>query len=175
MSSIFWEMWNENHGEIDEKVWVNQKNKKIKDEIGVCYSYLIEAEKHNAKRDEESQNRDQLIPNQSCAIMYLIDDRRALWDFLDRQALWDFYTFSVSGFQRESDIVFVGYVLGYLFKFCCGLFSRAENFFIFYQGLWAEKCKRFSTKLACFFFFFNISYKGVLTYFEGPNNLWNKV
>ena len=28
MSSIFWEMWNENHGEIDEKVWVNQKNKK---------------------------------------------------------------------------------------------------------------------------------------------------
>ena len=33
-------MWNENHGEIDEKVWVNQKNKKkkkkIKDEIRVC-------------------------------------------------------------------------------------------------------------------------------------------
>ena len=76
MSPIFWEMWNENHGEIDEKVWVNQKNKKIKDEIGVCYSYLIEAEKHNAKRDEESQNRDQLIPNQSNAITYLI---RAVW------------------------------------------------------------------------------------------------
>ena len=33
MSSVFWEMWNENHGEIDEKVWVNQKKKKIKDEI----------------------------------------------------------------------------------------------------------------------------------------------
>ena len=28
MSSVFWEMWNENHGEIDEKVWENQKNKK---------------------------------------------------------------------------------------------------------------------------------------------------
>ena len=126
----------------------------IKDEIRVCDSYPIRIEKRNAKRDEESQNRDQLIPNQSCAIMYLIDDRRALWDFLDRRALWDFYTFLVSGFQRESDIVFVGYVLGYLFKFCCGLFSRAENYFIFYQGLWAEKCKRFSTKLVCFFFFF---------------------
>ena len=58
MSSVFWEMWNENHGEIDEKVWVNQKNKKIKDEIRVCDSYLTGAEKHNAKREEESQNRD---------------------------------------------------------------------------------------------------------------------
>ena len=58
MSSVFWEMWNENHGEIDEKVWVNKKNKKIKDEIRVCDLYLIGAEKHNAKRDEESQNRD---------------------------------------------------------------------------------------------------------------------
>ena len=92
-------MWNENHGEIDEKLWVNKKNKKIKEEIRVCDSYLIRAEKHNAKRDEESQNRDQLIPNRSCAITYLIDDR---W------ALWDFYTFSVSDFQWESDIVFVG-------------------------------------------------------------------
>ena len=97
MSSVFWEMWNKNHGEIDEKVWVNQK-KKMKDEIRVCDLYLIGAKKHNTKRDEESQNRDQLIPNQSCAIMYLIDDRRALWDFLDRRALWDFYTFLVSGF-----------------------------------------------------------------------------
>ena len=51
MSSVFWEMWNENHGEIDERVWVNQKNKKIKDEIRVCDSYLIGAEKHNTKRD----------------------------------------------------------------------------------------------------------------------------
>ena len=30
---------------------------------------------------EESQNQDQLIPNWSYAITYLIDDRRALWDF----------------------------------------------------------------------------------------------
>ena len=58
MGSVFWEMWNENHGEINEKVWVNQKNKKIKDKIRVCDSYLIGAEKNNAKRDEESQNRD---------------------------------------------------------------------------------------------------------------------
>ena len=58
MSSVFWEMWNENHGEIDEKVWENQKNKKIKDEIRVYDSYLIGVEKHNTKRDEESQNRD---------------------------------------------------------------------------------------------------------------------
>ena len=34
MSSVFWEMWNENHGEINEKVWVNQKNKKIKTKLG---------------------------------------------------------------------------------------------------------------------------------------------
>ena len=54
MNSVFWEMWNENHGEIDEKVWVNQKKKKkIKDEIRVCDLYLIGVEKHNAKRDEE--------------------------------------------------------------------------------------------------------------------------
>ena len=47
MSSVFWEMWNENHGEIDEKVWENQKKQKnkIKDEIRVCDSYLINAEK----------------------------------------------------------------------------------------------------------------------------------
>ena len=60
MSSVFWEMWNENHGEISEKVWVNQKNKKIKDEIRVCDSYLTGAEKHNAKREEQSQNRDRI-------------------------------------------------------------------------------------------------------------------
>ena len=48
------------------KVLENQKNKKIKDEIRVCDSYLIEAEKHNAKRDEESQTEINL---------YLIDDR----------------------------------------------------------------------------------------------------
>ena len=58
MSSVFWEMWNENHGEINGKVWVNQKKKKIKDEIRVCDSYLTGAEKHNAKREEESQNWD---------------------------------------------------------------------------------------------------------------------
>ena len=51
-------MWNENHGEIDEKVWENQKNKKIKDEIRACDLYLTGATKHNAKREEESQNRD---------------------------------------------------------------------------------------------------------------------
>ena len=44
MSLVFWEMWNENHGKIDEKVWVNQKTKKIKDKIRVCDSNLIEAE-----------------------------------------------------------------------------------------------------------------------------------
>ena len=36
MSSGYREMWNENHGEINEKVWVNQKKTKIKDEIRVC-------------------------------------------------------------------------------------------------------------------------------------------
>ena len=34
MSSVFWEMWNKNHGEIDEKVWVNQKTKKSKTKLG---------------------------------------------------------------------------------------------------------------------------------------------
>ena len=71
MSSVFWEMWNKNHGEIDEKVWVNQKNKKMKDEIRVCDLYLIGAKKHNTKRDEESQNQDQLVPNRSCVITFL--------------------------------------------------------------------------------------------------------
>ena len=33
MSSVFWEMRNENHGEIDENVWVNQK-KKSKTKLG---------------------------------------------------------------------------------------------------------------------------------------------
>ena len=53
MSLVFWEMWNENHGEIDEKVWVNQKTKKIKDEIRVCDSYLIEA-KNTMPRETKS-------------------------------------------------------------------------------------------------------------------------
>ena len=34
MSLVFWEMWNENHGKIDEKVWVNQKTKKSKIKLG---------------------------------------------------------------------------------------------------------------------------------------------
>ena len=38
-----------------------------------------------------------------------------------------------------------------------GLFSRDENFVIFYQGLWAEKTAAF---------FFHIYFEGVLTYFE---------
>ena len=41
-------------GKLMKKMWVNQKNKKIKDKIRVCYSYLIGTEEHNAKRDEES-------------------------------------------------------------------------------------------------------------------------
>ena len=49
MSSVFWEMWNENHGEIDEKVWVNKKKKKkSKTKLGfvtsMINSYLIGAE-----------------------------------------------------------------------------------------------------------------------------------
>ena len=32
-SSVFWEMWNENHGEIDEKVWENQKKQKTKSKM----------------------------------------------------------------------------------------------------------------------------------------------
>ena len=32
--------------------------------------------------------------------------------------------------------MFVGYILGYIFKFCCGLFLRDENFVVaFFQGL----------------------------------------
>ena len=133
MSLVFWEMWNENHGEIDEKVWVNQKTKKIKDEIRVCDSYLIEA-KNTMPRETKSHKtkinlyliRAMRFPWSSSSMRF--HDCRALWDF------YEFYAFSISGFQRESE-----QVLCYLFKFCCGLFSRAENFVIFYQGLWAEK------------------------------------
>ena len=34
-------MWNENHGEIHEKVWVNQKTKKKKSKTSMINSYLI--------------------------------------------------------------------------------------------------------------------------------------
>ena len=120
--------WQVNYCELNKKKKKNRNAEQKHKRQNQC----------NPNGYEESQNQDQLIPNWSYAITYLIDDRRALWDFLDRQALWDFYTFSVSGFQRESDIVFVGYVLGYLFKFCCGLFSRAEKFVIFCQGCGLE-------------------------------------
>ena len=135
MSSVFWEMWNENHGKIDEKVWVNQKTKKIKDKIRVCDLYLIEAE--NTMPRETKSHKTEINS-------YLIEAMR----FHDRRALWDFYelyAFSASGFQRESDIVFVGYVLYYLLKFCCGL----KNVNILVQN-WPA-------------LFFHIYFKGVLT------------
>ena len=54
MSSVFWEMWN-------EKSWGNRwksvdklKKKNQRWNFRVCDLYLIEAEKHNAKRDEGS-------------------------------------------------------------------------------------------------------------------------
>ena len=51
-------------------------------------------------------------------------------------------------------------------KILLWLFSRAKIFVIFYQGLWAEK----TGANFFFFFFFYVYFKGVLAYFEGPNN-----
>ena len=56
---------------------------------------------------------------------------------------------------------FVGLFQG--MKILLWAFSRAENFVIFYQGLWAEKTN--------VFFFFHTYFKGVLIYFEGLKKL----
>ena len=147
-------MWNENHWKINEKSVGKPKKKKIKDEIRVCDLYLIGAE--NTTPRETKSHKTEINS-------YLIGAMQFPWSSSSMRfpwALWDFYefyVFSVSSFQWESE-----QVLCYLFKFCCGIFSRAENFVIFYQGLWDENCKRFGTKLA-------------RSFFEGPNNLWNKV
>ena len=78
--------------------------------------------------------------------------------------------------------MFVGYILGYIFKFCCGLFLRDENFVVaFFQGLknlsyFIKGCGLKNVKVLVqnwrfFFFFYHNYFKDVLTYFEGPNNL----
>ena len=140
---------------MKQKSWGNRwksvgkpKNKKVKDEIRVCDSYLIEVENTTPRETKSHKTkinsyliRAMRFPWSSSSMRF--HDCRALWDF------YEFYAFSISGFQRESE-----QVLCYLFKFCCGLFSRIENFVIFYQGLWDEKCKHFGTKLARSFFLF---------------------
>ena len=101
---------------------------------------------------------------------YLIDDRRALWDLhvlceisqfmaFNERALWDF---SVYGFQRKSELCVCWLRLGYVFKFCWA-FSRAENFVIFYQGLWAEKTN---------VFFFSHLFQGCFNLFWGSKKTY---
>ena len=77
--------------------------------------------------------------------------------------------------------MFVGYVLGYIFKFWCGLFLRDENFVVgffqrlkillyFIKGCELKKVKVWLQNWRFFIFYINF-FKGVLTYLEGPNNL----
>ena len=166
MSLVFWEMWNENHGEIDEKVWVNQKNKKIKDEK-LGFVIRTKSELRNTMPIEMKSHKTEIVPNRSCAITYLINDRRALWDFhalCEISMLSQFQAFSkrviralcVCGLRSGLLNFVVGFFKGW--KFCCGLFSRGENFVIFYQGLWAEETAAF------FFFFFTFISRVILLF-----------
>ena len=118
------------------------------------------SELRNTTAREMKSHKTVIVPNRSCVITYLIDDRRALWDLHDRRALWDlhdrqalwdfhalwdFYAFSVSGFQRKRDKSSMRLLVTFwaIFLNFVGLFSRDENFVIFYQGLWAEKIGAF--------------------------------
>ena len=119
-------MWNENHGKINEKVWVNQKKKKIKDEIRVCDLYLIGAENTTAREMKSHKTK---------INSYLIGAMQFPWSSSSMRfpwALWDFYkfyVFSVSSFQWESE-----QVLCYLFKSCCGIFQGLKILSYFIKG-----------------------------------------
>ena len=126
MSSVFWEMWNENHGKIDEKVWVNQKTKKIKDKIRVCDLYLIEAE--NTMPRETKSHKTEINS-------YQIEAVRFSWSSSSMRFLWALCFLSFRLSTRE----------WYCVCWLCSMLS-------FKILLWAEKCEHFGTKLACSFF-----------------------
>ena len=130
-------MWNENHGEINEKVWVNQKNKKIKTKLGfvIC---TWPALRNTMPPRERKSHKTEIVPNRSCAMVpnrWSSSSMRSPWSSSSMRspcALWDF---SVYGFQRKSELCVCWLRLGYVFKFCWA-FSRDENFVMgFFQGL----------------------------------------
>ena len=90
-------------------MWVNKKSKKIKDEIKACDLYLTGATKHNAKRDEESQNWDQFVPNRSCAISMIVELYEISMQKSDKSD------------KSDKSSVFVGYVWAIFLNFV-GLF-----------------------------------------------------
>ena len=121
----------------------------------------------------------EIVPNRSCAIMYPIDDRCALWDLHDRRALWFLCFLSFSSFQLKSDksSMFVGYVWAIFLNFV-GLFSWDEILlWAFFKG-WKKRVE--ITKVCCsehnldnlvfIFISFNFSYFFLLFYFT---QFWN--
>ena len=173
-------MWNENHGEINEKVWVNQKNKKIKTKLGFVIRTWPELRNTTPPRERKS-HKTEIMPNQSYAIVpnrWSSSSMRSPWSLSSMGSPCTLWDFSVSGFQRKSDksCVFVGYVWVMFLNFV-GLFQGMKillwaffkgwkfcNFFI--KGCGLKKLTRF---------FFHTYFKGVLIYFEGLKNFWNKV
>ena len=137
-------MWNENHGEINEKVWVNQKNKKIKTKLGFVIRTWPELRNTTPPRERKS-HKTEIVPNRSCAMVpnrWSSSSMRSPWSSssmgspcalaFNERALWDFWVY---GFQRKSELCVCWLCLGYVFKFCWA-FSRDENFVVgFFQGL----------------------------------------
>ena len=100
MSLVLWEMWNENLGEIDEKVWVNQKTNKSKMKLGFVTSminlYLIGVtcmlflllRTPRQERWRVTNCRDQFVPNWSCAISMIVESSYE-FGFVLSQLLWE--------------------------------------------------------------------------------------
>ena len=88
--------------------------------------------------------RDQFVPNWSCAISMIVESSYE-FGFVLSQLLW------------ESELranIFFALWLSFYFYFFRGPFSRAENFVIFYQGLWAENVNILVQNSPTLFFFF---------------------
>ena len=118
----------------------------------------------------------EIVPYRSCAIMYPIDDRWALWDLHDRRALWFLCFLSFSSFQLKSDksSVFVGYVWAIFLNFV-GLFQRMKILlWAFFKG-W-KFCNVFIKgcglkKQTCFFFFSHL-FQGCFNLFWGSKKTY---
>ena len=82
-----------------------------------------ELELRNTTPREMKSDKIEIIPNRSCAITYLIDDRRALWDRHDRRVLLDFHALCeismLSQFQAFNERVIIALCVCWL---CSGLY-----------------------------------------------------
>ena len=129
-------MWNENHGEINEKVWVNQKNKKIKTKLGfvIC---TWPALRNTTPPRERKSHKTEIVPNRSCAMVpnrWSSSSMRSPWSSSSMGspcALWDF---SVYGFQRKSELCVCWLRLGYVFKFCWAFSGMKILLWAFFKG-----------------------------------------